>query len=449
MKQKRKIIISGALLLLIFVFGLWYLMGDSEESPDEDSVWVCQDGLEGMTAISIDNNKDNETLSFSNNEESWSGSDGSEYENSQFAPYIAALGYMKAEEKLEVSGEEKQNYGLADPDYTINVQYDDGKEFHYDLGKYVDNLGLYISEGDKEEIYLIDIRRGSIMEDMIASLYDVALTNVKFDEIRGISLYTPDKGQISLNRSEAPRADGDFYWNIFKPFAWTADTKKVTALIDTVEEIGTLKRTDEKMSAEKCGLEGEDDELPQVAFYDTYDSEMTLYLGDECGEYVYCKTNYLEDIYLIDRSILALVDLEADTLVDTSLYHYEIPSVEQCSISFQDKTYELSAKWVANEDGKKGQRYFLDGENITGADYASIVDWFEETRIEKVETKQEAQGSILGTITINRLSPPYEQTMTFRSVKGDESLVRVDLGGTAAAYIEKNTVENFIDSIGQ
>lgn len=445
MKQKRKIILSGLLLILILGSGVYYLTRDNSAGSDDAAAWVCTNGIDGITEISIYSNEDNQMLSFSKGETSWKGDDGSSYNNDQFASYLAVLGYMKTEQKLEATDSEKREYGLETPAYTVRVSYDGGKEFHYNIGKFVDNTGLYISSNSRNSVYLIDARRARMLEDMVASLYDVALTNVKFDEIRGIQLSVPENDLILMNRSEAPRANGSFYWNIFKPFAWNADTKKVDTLIETMKDIGTLKRTKGEVSAEECGLEKDESQLPAVTFYDIYDSELTVYLGKVQGDYVYCKTNYLEGIYLIDKKIQQVININTNDIIDTALYYYEIPSIKTCTVQWLGETYGISAEWVAaNEEGKRGQRCFLDGNSITGAEYSSIVGWFSDTKVKQILNSQDEQGEILGTITVERLSPPYEQVLTLSTVQTNDSIIQVNLDQSAAVYIEKQDVESFI-----
>ena len=141
MKQKRKIILSGFLLILILGLGVYYLTMDNNAGPDNAADWICTAGINGITVISIHSIEDNQLLSFIKEETAWEGDDGSSYDNEQFAPYLAALGYMKTEEKLEATDSNKQEYGLKAPAYTVSVSYDDGKKFNYNIGKFVDNLG--------------------------------------------------------------------------------------------------------------------------------------------------------------------------------------------------------------------------------------------------------------------------------------------------------------------
>lgn len=450
MKQKRKMIVTGSLLLLILAVGAGYLLRSGSEDIYQKEEWICTKGSEGIRSVRISSSSDQEVLSFTRGESSWSGDDGSTYDQDQFASYTAVLGYMKAVKKIENADAKSEQYGLHAPDYTISIKYDDEEVFDYSLGDTVADLGMYVSLEGESSAYLIDPNRARILTDMTSSLYDVGLSNVRFDEIRGININTPQQVQISMNRSEAPRADGDFYWNLFKPVAWNADTQKVNDMIAVVQEIGVLKRLDNQIPERECGLDKEESELPSIAFYDTYDSEMTIYLGEKQGSYVYCKTNYLEGIYLIDQAIMQLVNADINDVLDTTLYHYEVPSVESCTIEWRGEIHELRAEWVSDDaKKKKGQRCYLDGASITGAKYNSYADWFTETKVSQVSEKPEQLGEMLGTVTVKKLSPPYEQILSFRAVQGDETLVQVDLGQSTAVYIKKQEAENFISLLRQ
>lgn len=462
MKQKIKMIVPGILLLLILVSGGYYLMKDGGSTKDSKETWLCTMGAEDIASISVSSQEDDQTLVFTREESSWKGSDGSSYKNDQFAAYTAVLGYMKSEEVKNATAsngasnpqraagikeDRIQEYGLEKPRYTVSVSYKDETKYSYNLGQYVEDLGMYLTADGKENVYLIDPWRAETMQEMVLSLYDVALTSVKFDEIRGIRIFTPEDGVISMNRSEAPRADGNFYWNMFQPYAWNADTGIVNHMIQEAEKNGVLKRTKSHVTAAQCGLDQKEDKLPSITFYDTYDSELTLYFGQTEGEYVYCRTNDLQGIYLIDQEILSLLKLGADGIIDTSLYYYEVPSVGACHIKWQEETFELGAKWVLDDGEKRGQRYTLNGNSITGAEYRTITDWFTDTKVKQVVSSSEDEGDVIGTISMERLSAPYEQTITFRTVPDNESLVQADLGQSAAAYIERQEAEEFITSL--
>ena len=53
MKQKRKIILSGFLLILILGLGVYYLTMDNNAGPDNAADWICTAGINGITVISI------------------------------------------------------------------------------------------------------------------------------------------------------------------------------------------------------------------------------------------------------------------------------------------------------------------------------------------------------------------------------------------------------------
>ena len=81
---------------------------------------------------------------------------------------------------------------------------------------------------------------------------------------------------------------------------------------------------------------------------------------------------------------------------------------------------------------------------LTGSQYSSIVSWFTDTKAEKIEASASGvEGAILGTITIDRLSPPYQQIMTFCEVADNPQLVQVDLEKTGTAYINRKEFEEF------
>lgn len=443
MKQKRKIFVAGILVLLI-ICGIYYLNADNQGKTENNEVWVCTKGTEGITSIAIHGGKDSRIVNLKKEEESWIGDNGDSYDYDDFVSYMATLGYMKVGKKLDLSdADEGAQYGIDDSSYTIRVSYDGGEEYEYILGKSVDGLGMYLSMDQGKSVCLIDVQRAKTLSEIVESFYDVALSHVKFGEIRGINLYSPEHGTISMNRSESPRAGGDFYWNIFEPFSWNADTEKVEALIEKVEKNKILKRIEQDVTLETSGLDVAEEELASISLYDTYDSEMSIYIGNTEGDYAYCKTNYMDDIYLINKEVLQVINTQVEDLLDLTLYYYEIPSIEKCTIDFEGEVHVLEAEWeTAENSNKRGQRYYLDQEVLTGAQYRSVTAWFTDTKVKTVGDVPADKGAILGTITIERLSPPYQQIVTFYEIKGNPQLVQVEVDKTRTACIERQELEN-------
>lgn len=440
MKQKKKTVVCVGALLLLLIAGTYYLLMDEDGQAGEESLWLCDRGVERVVSLSVENSADEREFVFSKGEESFEGNDGSIYEYDQLASYIAALGYMKAVKKVNMP-----DFQMSE--YSVTLKYENKESFCYHLGDYIEGVGMYVSPEGKEDVYLVDSIRAEKIEDMITSLYNVTLSDIDFDEIRGIRLYTPENGLILMNRSEAPRANEDFYWNIFEPFVWTADTEVVDDMIQTMKEIGYLKRTNQKMEPSECGLEKEEGQISCITFYDENDSEWTIYLGDKAGDDVYCRTSDLKDVYLIDQSVLRILESTALEIADPVLYHYEVPSVKKCTVKWQEEQYELSARWADEDEDQRGQRFFLDGAGISGAEYRSLAKWFSETRITDIGVEVKQQEAVEGTIMIERLSAPYQQEIIFRAVQEDASLLQVNLRGSATVYIKREAVEELISSL--
>jgi len=70
MKQKRKIIVAGVLVLII-ACGIYYLTADDRSKTDSSEGWICTKGTENITSIAINSGKDSQTLIFTKEEESW------------------------------------------------------------------------------------------------------------------------------------------------------------------------------------------------------------------------------------------------------------------------------------------------------------------------------------------------------------------------------------------
>lgn len=440
---KKRTIVIGIVLIALLVGGIVYLTSSKTNIVADNDSWICDKGISGISVLTVTNNSDSESLSFELKEDAWEGPNHETYTRDMFAPYLSTLGYMKAIDSI--SSEERETYGLSNPTFTVSAVYSDGEAYSYDIGN-ENSGGLYIGYHGDNKIYLIDGNRKDAMLDIVKSIYDVRLSGVDLDDVRGAFLHLPGQDQININRSEAPRAGGDFYWNMYRPYSVYADNDKVKEIFDTIESIGSVRRIKENFKPSDVDIDPEDENQSRIELFDAYDNELIIYIGKAAKEGYYCSLNFIEGVYVIDNTIEGILSITPDSIIDKTLYYYESPSIEHAEIDFEGKHVEFDAEWETSQSGNaRGQRFKKDGEPISGGEYNTIVSWFEETKKEEI-ISDAPTGEKVGSIRVERISAPYEETLTFYK-SSDSSRLIVNWGGLDSAYVEYEAVKSFILSL--
>jgi hypothetical protein len=92
----------------------------------------------------------------------------------------------------------------------------------------------------------------------------------------------------------------------------------------------------------------------------------------------------------------------------------------------------------------------LDGNAVAGADYSEFTAALGSISGEGLYSGDEhGLGPVVGYMYVKRLSSPYEQTIRFREIKGDEGYVGVDYGGGTLIRVRGERLEELMDAAGE
>jgi hypothetical protein len=277
----------------------------------------------------------------------WILNGGEAVTRDRVAPLLAALSYLKASHKAEPEGaEDLSQYGLSEPRVILNVEYSDGGSREWRIGSDAAGYGAYIM-GEDGVVYLIDELRAGVMGTVMETFLESPLKQVDFRRINGILIQSRSNGEILLNRSESPRSGGDFFWRIFKPYYCNAKKSAVEEIIAIAAGEGWVRRADD---AELTDIEVRD----TLTFYDAYDRQLALGIGDSSGGRAYCRVGGLPGIYTIGDDVASIFDVTPQALIDMTLYHYEPSSVMEFQFAWGEREHYFISLWEdSGADGKR------------------------------------------------------------------------------------------------
>ncbi len=444
MTRTKKLVLislSAALALLVGVM-IFVTSGLGKKAA---GIWLSQTPVQNIIAIQIEDRESDNTLAVECEDGEWNMG-GVAVEQEKMAPLLATLGYMKAAYKVEDNQPDMAQYALDDPRVVIGVELKDGGRQRYILGNSYANTGTYMQTQEDNSIYLLDEMRAEVLLTSSEVIMEIPLNQVNFNKIVGVSIKSPEQGEISCNQSEAPRSQGDFYWRMARPYTCNASTGSIQEIIDHIDSIEWVKEVEGTRPDSEYGLDGESGRI--CTLYDSFDRELEIQAGNAQGSEVYCKISGLNGVYLIDNKILNVFDVNAKEIIDPALYYFEVASVTECAITFGEDKHVLQSVWVKDETtGKQEQRFLADSVSIPSADYHTIAAALQDIKWD-IEPMDELElGNEAGVFLFKRLSAPYEEVLTFREVKDRPGYVSVDYGNGALGVLKTDEIKAFISEI--
>lgn len=442
---RRRLIPVVIGIVVLALLGLAYTLLNNSESIEDPELWLSQRPTTDIASMTASDMAAEKQITLEKKDDAWALNTGEEVAQDKVAPLLSSLSYLKASYRVDAADAEKAEYGLEDPAVVIDVKYGDGEEDVWTVGASQGGQGAYISGRDDDGIYLVDSVRADVVTGVVRDFLEEPLDQVSFDKILGIYITPAEGSQIRLNRSEAPRSGGDFFWRMFSPYSTNANADLISDIVGLVSEESWVQRADEGADT---GLDAKS--LPVLNYYDQYDRELSLTLGAiGPGGDVYCNIKGLPGAYLIDGAVMDAFEIAPVDLVDRTLYYYETSSVEEFVFDWEGRKRTLSAYWESTGDGEKqGQRFSVDGQIIQGGVYHGFADAVTEIRGEdRLLDGSETLGETLGSFDIKRVSFPYEQTILFKEIEGESEFVAVDYGGRAVIRLAKNKIEELVDKL--
>jgi len=438
-KSKRYILTALAALLLLLCASLWLLTRGG--NTDTDGIWLVTRPTGDFTSISIQH-QDGRALTLTRTQDTWALQDGEAVSRERMAPLLAALGYLKATHRVEDAQGQLDQYGLSIPQLTIAAAYTDDQADRFAFGSPRLSGGVYMTYGTDGTVYHIDEQRGRVFTAAAAAFTELPLDQIALNRLVGVNIKTADHGEISLRLSEAPRAGGDFYWSLAKPYPCTAQADAVEDILSAVHASASVVKVQDPDQPETYGIIPDS---PRLILYDTFDRGLELQFGSRDGDTVYCTVDAFSGVYRISADILNALDRTPESLVDSSLYTYEVPSVTACTMEWGSRVFRLRAEWVdIGESGQKAQRFYLDDSPLAGADYHDIAQRIGAVRCDGVFTQAPALGDEMGALRLQRLSAPHEETISFREWPDYPDMVGVLYNDIPVTYVQKAHIEQLM-----
>lgn len=193
MKGKKGIWILGA--FLVFLAGTYLILKNRNIKLEEEKQQAEEEArvpvTEGLTLQKISYTDGAESMSYVKEGEDWLYEPEREIVLDQdvMATMADVFSNLTAQRELK-DGDELEDYGLAEPAYTLNLTEEDGTETVIYVGNALDD-GRYVTMGDKSRIFTMD-------NELTSQLY-FSLDNVAEQETFSISAGSSNLQQVTVS----------------------------------------------------------------------------------------------------------------------------------------------------------------------------------------------------------------------------------------------------------
>lgn len=302
-KKKRLLFLLLILPLLLVILGLMKHYNQKQEEKqeaEEEAAKVYVTDIEEVGSVSY--HTENDEFTFQKEDDTWVYQQDTDFPLAQSYPeqIVSTFGKLEALRELK-DGDDPEDYGLTEPQYTVKLEGMDGKETSLSIGSAVDDA-----------YYLLNENTGKIYT--VSSSVTATLQHT-LEEMAQLDTY-PSIGSGNLKKEVITRGGEKTTYDSENE----DDAKNIAAVAGGLGAVTLSEAAD--YSVEDKDLEGfgldEDSRITVEATYTKDDEEevLTLYIGDEDGEgNRYVMMNDSRIVYLISAEIcdnILNVDGEGD-----------------------------------------------------------------------------------------------------------------------------------------
>jgi len=359
MKLYRNIII---ILVVVFLglLGLFISLklnpeDETAEKNDDKSIVLFDFDAEQVTEFYVEGAEDK--FAFKKKDTEWEMTSGGEFPLNilNVNAIISNTSDLKAYKLIEENATSLDTYGLDDP-YRVVVKMSDGAEKVLEIGdKTPTKQAYYVKKGDSNSVYTVY----TYIANLIVTTKDKLRNKTVFD------VFSTDVVKFVLDRdgkrvfwAEKSEEEG---WQLKEPIEGNTDLVRLTSIFDTfVRADAETYIEEDAQDLSQYGLDN-----PQyVIEAATADVHVKLYLGKgiEGGSKFYAKVDGSNEVFTIDKSSLAFIDINTIEVCEALVYTPFIYDVSKVEVNIDDKTIVLDIE--SDSSNTEEDKFFIDGLDV-------------------------------------------------------------------------------------
>lgn len=453
MRKSKNLLLLFAVLVGLSSLYL-FLKYRSQENSDEIKV-----SSETITLVNIDNETINKmvlkskncTISFTKKEQQWTSNFSFPIKESEVNSLSYVFFGLRAEQLIDESPEDLEQYGLKDPAVIIEVMAGEDKtpKIMY-LGDLTPSGTSYYFKLDNDpKVYTIPSYHGDKFKLTPADFRDNSLAQINIEKINYFKLSRAGQPEleIRINTESSDFAQYGFgIWQMTKPYhePMSVLTDKFQAILQSITSITNAEKfiNDNPVDLEPYGLAKPQAEI----IIKDNQSQFRLLVGKSTNnEAFYCKKSDSKAVFTISNDNLYFLNTKAFDLVEKFAYIVNIDDVDKITLSGQgfNHTMEISRRRKKAEDSEYDIRYQINGQKVKEELFKMIYQKIIGLMVES-ECPTKPKNNIPDLSMTFYLNKGLQREIRIDYIPYDYDFYTVFRGGNSEFLISKDQVKTML-----
>ncbi len=373
--QSLLILFSAIVVLLSIYLFLEYRPQDTTEDSKASSKNITIINLNSSNIRKIVLKSTNNTLRFEKKNQLWKATFAFPYKQDVIDNLSNVFMGLQAEQVIDESPTDMEQYGLKIPAVIIEVTIDDDKspKIMY-LGDLAPSGNCYYFKlADKPTVYTIPNYNGDKFKLTPADFRDYSLTQIDTHNINYLKLSSIGKPVLEIKTNTITSKLTNYgigIWQMTKPYQETITiaTDKFQPVLDSLASI-TNAETFVEDNPSDLSLYGLTNPQAELLIKDNK-TQFKLLIGKPKNEnFIYCRTSDSNTIFTIKRSNLSILDTKPFELIEKFVFIVNIEDVDKISLSGLGTNHNMVIDRKRNpkpkdESDKYKTSYNVDGKKV-------------------------------------------------------------------------------------
>lgn len=337
------------LFIILVLMGAYYYtqvnLSEKQQAEEEAARKLFNASEETIQEITLQ--RQNEKIVLEKQEETWKMIQPVEDAADTDAVKRMVMNFVNAEQKKTIADDSSkdQEFGLDKPQLIVNARGQDGNAMYLAIGSETPTASGYYAHVDNQpQVIAISSQIKTGLDKSLYDLRDKTILAFEPTQVKKAILTLPSEDSQTVELEQKNDT-----WKIVAPQQYQADTEKMNSFLSKITSSQVKAFITEKAEdLTQYGLEYPTATLSLMVGEDK--SQKTLFLGkkNESEEGVYAKHEAMENVFLVDATILDEFPKQINDLRDKTLLAFNNAGIQKIELRSQEESIVLERE--AEED---------------------------------------------------------------------------------------------------
>ena len=268
---------------------------------------------------------------------------------------LSTISSLDSERLVEDKSSDLQRYGLASPEFELDVTETDNKSQRLFLGDETPaGSGVYASLAGDPRVFTIATYRKTSLDKSLNDLRDKRLLTVSPDKVSRLEI-AGKNGDIEFGHNKDD-------WQIVKPKPMRADSTAVSELVRKLTDARMDLNASDKTATETDSAFAKDASVATVKLTDETSTQQLQIR--KAKDVYYAKSSLVDGVYKVDSSLADAINKTVDDFRNKKLFDFGYSEPNKLEIHTGGKSYALM---------RGGQDWWDNGKKMDDESVRSVI----------------------------------------------------------------------------